>query len=59
MRSLKISKKSDKDKLNIALTALEKLEIINKNAENEYICTQDSNHIVAKLGVVAKVIALP
>ena len=29
-RSLKITKKSDKDKLNIALTALEKLEIINK-----------------------------
>ena len=28
---LKITKKSDKDKLDIALTALEKLEIINKN----------------------------
>ena len=35
-RSLKITKKSDKDKLNIALTALEKLEIINKNKDNEY-----------------------
>ena len=34
-RSLKITKKSDKDKLNIALTALEKLEIINKNKDNE------------------------
>ena len=31
-RLLKITKKSDKDKLDIALTALEKLEIINKNA---------------------------
>ena len=30
-RSLKITKKSDKNKLDIALTALEKLEIINKN----------------------------
>ena len=29
-RLLKITKKSDKDKLDIALTALEKLEIINK-----------------------------
>ena len=29
---LKLTKKSDKDKLDIALTALEKLEIINKNA---------------------------
>ena len=35
-RSLKITKKSDEDKLNIALTALEKLEIINKNKDNEY-----------------------
>ena len=34
-RLLKISKKSDKDKLNIALGALEKLEIINKNKDNE------------------------
>ena len=47
-RSLKITKKSDKDKLDIALTALEKLEIINKNSENEYICTKENNHIVAK-----------
>ena len=47
-RLLKITKKSDKDKLNIALKALEKLEIINKNSDNEYTCTNDSNHIVAK-----------
>ena len=47
-RLLKITKKSDKDKLNIALTALEKLEIITKNPDNEYTCTKDSDHIVAK-----------
>ena len=48
-RSLKITKKSDKDKLDIALNALEKLEIINKNADNEYSCSKDSDHIVAKI----------
>ena len=53
-RSLKITKKSDKDKLNIALAALEKLEIINKNAENEYICSEDSNHIVATIRCSSK-----
>jgi len=53
-RSLKITKKSDKDKLDIALTALEKLEIINKNAENEYICAKDTNHIVAKIRCSSK-----
>jgi ribonuclease R len=53
-RSLKISKKSDKDKLDIALKALEKLEIINKNADNEYSCTKDSNHIVAKIRCSSK-----
>ena len=37
-KSLKITKKSDKDKLDIALTALEKLEIINKNEDDEYTC---------------------
>ena len=46
-RSLKISKKSDKDKLNIALQALEKLEIINKNSDDEYTCAKESNHITA------------
>ncbi len=53
-KSLKITKKSDKDKLNIALLALEKLEIINKNADNEYFCTKDSNHIVAKIRCSSK-----
>jgi len=53
-RSLKLTKKSDKDKLDIALTALEKLEIINKNADNIYTCTKDSNHIVAKIRCSSK-----
>ncbi len=53
-RSLKLTKKSDKDKLDIALTALEKLEIINKNADNEYSCTKDNNHIVAKIRCSSK-----
>ncbi len=53
-RSLKISKKSDKDKLNIALTALEKLEIINKNADNEYNCAKNSDHIIAKIRCSSK-----
>ena len=53
-RLLKITKKSDKDKLDIALTALEKLEIINKNAENEYNYTEDSDHIVAKIRCSSK-----
>ena len=53
-KSLKITKKSDKDKLDIALTALEKLEIINKNADNEYTCTKNSAHIVAKIRCSSK-----
>ena len=53
-RSLKITKKTDKDKLDIALTALEKLEIINKNADDEYTCKKDSNHIVAKIRCSSK-----
>ena len=53
-RSLKITKKSDKDKLDIALLALEKLEIINKNLNDEYICSKDSNHIVAKIRCSSK-----
>ena len=53
-RSLKITKKSDKNKLDIALTALEKLEIINKNEKNEYTSTKDSNHIVAKIRCSSK-----
>ena len=53
-RSLKITKKSEKGKLEIALTALEKLEIINKNAANEYSCIKDSDHIVAKIRCSSK-----
>ena len=53
-RSLKITRKSDKDKLDIALTALEKLEIINKNKDNQYTCTKDSNHILAKIRCSSK-----
>ena len=53
-RSLKITKKSDKDKLDIALTALEKLEIVNKNSDNEYTCTKGSNHFVAKIRCSSK-----
>ena len=53
-RLLKISKKSDKDKLDIALVALEKLEIINKNQENEYSNVKDSKHIVAKIRCSSK-----
>ena len=41
-RLLKITKKSDKDKLDIALTALEKLEIINKNENDEYTCIKNN-----------------
>ena len=54
MQIIKNNKKSDKDKLDIALTALEKLEIIYKNADNEYTCTKDSNHIVAKIRCSSK-----
>ncbi len=53
-RLLKITKKSDKDKLNIALTALEKLEIINKNENDEYICIKDNDHLVAKIRCSSK-----
>jgi ribonuclease R len=53
-RLLKITKKSDKDKLDIALTALEKLEIINKNEDDEYSCIKDSDHLVAKIRCSSK-----
>ena len=53
-RSLKITKKSEKDKLEIALTALEKLEIINKNENNEYSFIKDSHHVVAKIRCSSK-----
>ncbi len=53
-RLLKITKKFDKDKLDIALTALEKLEIINKNEDDEYICIKDRDHLVAKIRCSSK-----
>ena len=53
-RLLKITKKSDKAKLDIALLALEKLEIINKNEDNEYTYLKDSNHFVAKIRCSSK-----
>ena len=53
-RLLKITKKSDKDKLDIALTALEKLEIINKNENDEYNCIKDNDHLVAKIRCSSK-----
>ena len=53
-RLLKITKKSDKDKLDIALTALEKLDIINKNENDEYSCKKESNHIIAKIRCSSK-----
>jgi len=53
-RLLKITKKSDKNKLDIALTALEKLEIINKNEDDEYTCIKDSDHLVAKIRCSSK-----
>ena len=53
-RLLKITKKSDKDKLDIALTALEKLEIINKNEDDEYTCIKNSSHLVAKIRCSSK-----
>ena len=53
-RTFKLTKKSEKDKLEIALTALEKLEIINKNEDNEYTCKQQNNHIIAKIRCSSK-----
>ena len=53
-KSLKISKKNDKDKLNIALDALEKLEIIRKNDKNEFENIKNENHIPAKIRCSSK-----
>ncbi len=51
---LKISKKADKDKLDIALNALEKLEIIRKNNKNEFENIKDINHVSAKIRCSSK-----
>ncbi len=53
-RLLKLSKKADKAKLDIALRALEDLEIINKNKDNEYLNVKESNHFVAKIRCSSK-----
>ena len=52
-RLLKLTKKTDKDKLDIALRALEELEIIDKN-DNEYFNVKESNHLVAKIRCSSK-----
>ena len=48
-RLLKLTKKSDKDKLDIALTALEKLEIINKNEDKIYALRKELPSIIGKV----------
>ena len=48
-KSLKLSKKADKDKLDVALRALQELEIINKNDKNEYFNVREKSHLVAKI----------
>ena len=53
-RLLKISKKSDRDRLDIALIALEKLEIINKTDNNEFLSLKNSKHITAKIRCSSK-----
>ena len=53
-RLLKITKKSDKDKLDIALGALEKLEIINKKDNDQYFKNKLNNHFVAKIRCSSK-----
>ncbi len=53
-RLLKLSKKTDKAKLDIALRALEELEIINKNKDNEYFNVKETNHLVAKIRCSSK-----
>jgi len=51
---LKISKKNEKVKLDIALEALEKLEIIQKTENNKYLDIRDKNHITAKIRCSSK-----
>ena len=51
---LKITKKSDKTRLDIALNALEKLEIITKKSNNEIISIIDQTHIKAKIRCSSK-----
>tara|TARA_Y100000589_G_C27170893_1_gene636652 strand:+ start:257 stop:2476 length:2220 start_codon:yes stop_codon:yes gene_type:complete len=53
-RLLKITKKSDKEKLSIALNALEKLDIIRKNENDEFQNINSNNHITAKIRCSSK-----
>ncbi len=53
-RLLKLTKKTDKDRLNIALSALEKLKVINKSDEDKYSNVKDSIHLVAKIRCSSK-----
>ena len=53
-RLLKLTKKAEKDKLDIALGALEKLEIIIKNEDNKYTKSKYSYHQEAKIRCSSK-----
>ena len=53
-RVLKLSKKIDKDKLDIALRALEELEIIKKNEDDKYFNVEESKHLIAKIRCSSK-----
>ena len=53
-RLLKLSKKSDKTKLEIALNALEKLEIIGKNEKNGFFNIESQTHIKARIRCSSK-----
>tara|TARA_Y100001968_G_scaffold333744_1_gene398972 strand:+ start:17830 stop:20055 length:2226 start_codon:yes stop_codon:yes gene_type:complete len=53
-RVLKISKKNDKNRLDIALNALQKLEIIGKNDKNQFYSHNLENHIKAKIRCSSK-----
>ena len=51
---LKISKKLEKIKLDIALEALERLEIIKRTEDNEFLKITDNNHISARIRCSSK-----
>jgi len=51
---LKISKKLEKIKLDIALEALERLEIIKRTEDNEFLNIRENNHISARIRCSSK-----
>ena len=53
-RLLKLTKKVDKARLDIALSALEKLEIIKKTEDNSFLHVHDEKHIMAKIRCSSK-----